>query len=121
MDDDAPEKRPRPRSPTISYSTDATSVGNHMDDGSLDGLDGADRRICSAAVLAVDITEIHSPEWVASVSKKFGLNPRSSMDRVTGWDFNREDHKRHVWNKVRDASPYHLIGSPLFLYFCVLQ
>ena len=31
MDDDSPDKRVRPRSPTISYRTDAESVGSNMD------------------------------------------------------------------------------------------
>ncbi len=33
-----------------------------MDDGGLDGLDEIDRKILSAAILNVDITEVYSPE-----------------------------------------------------------
>ena len=43
------------------------------------------------------------------------------MDLTNGWDFNREDHKRQAWSKVRDEAPYLLIGSPPCNYFSVLQ
>jgi hypothetical protein len=42
MDDDSPDKRWRPRSPTVSYRTDADSDG--MDDGTLSGLNEIDRK-----------------------------------------------------------------------------
>ena len=93
-----------------------------MNDGGFDGLDEIDRKIFSAAFLNVDITEVYSPETVGRiVNKKFGLVAGSSMDLTNGWDFNREDHKRQAWNKVRDEAPYLLIGSPPCTYFSVLQ
>ena len=58
MEDDAPEKRQRPRTPAISYCTDADLVGSDMDDGTLDGLRGIDQKIFSAAILGVDTTEV---------------------------------------------------------------
>ena len=42
MDDDSPEKRLRPRSPTVLYRTDADS--DVMDDGTLSGLNEVIRR-----------------------------------------------------------------------------
>ena len=97
VEDDSQDKRPRPRSPTVSYRTDADS--NIMNDGGLDGLGKIDRKILSAAILDVDITEVHSPERVARIAKKFGLVAGSSMDLTNGWDFNREDHTRQAWAK----------------------
>ena len=43
------------------------------------------------------------------------------MDLTTGWDFNREDHKRQAWKRVQEESPYLLIGSPPCTYFSMLQ
>ena len=41
-----------------------------MDDRSFDMLDDIDRKIFSAAIMGVNITEIYSPERVAKVAKK---------------------------------------------------
>ena len=103
----------------MSYRTDEDS--EIMDDGGINGLDEIDRKILSAAILNVDITEVYSPERVARIARKFGLVAGSSMDLTNGWDFNREDHKRLAWSKVRDEAPYQLIGSPPCTYFSVLQ
>ena len=43
------------------------------------------------------------------------------MDLTNCWDFNREDHERQAWSRVRDEAPYLLIGSPPCTYFSVLQ
>ena len=119
MDDDSPDKRSRPRSPTVSYRTDADSDG--MDDGSLSGLNEVDRKIRAAAIMGVDITEVFSPERVAQVAKQFGLIAGSSMDITNGWDFNRGDHKFQAWAKVKEEAPVLLIGSPPCTYFSVLH
>ena len=71
MEDGSQDKRLRPRSPTVSYRTDEDSV--IMDDVGLNGLDEIDRKILSAAILNVDITEVYSPERVARIATKFGL------------------------------------------------
>ena len=76
-----------------------------MDDRNLDMLDDTDKKILSAAIMGVDITEIYSPERVAKVAKKFGLVSGSSMDLTNGWDFDREDHKRLAWKRVREEAP----------------
>ena len=98
--------------PTISYRTDAESVGSHMDDAPSGLRDDIDKKILSASILGVDITEVYSPERVARVAKKFGLVSGSSMDLTNGWDFEREGHKRLAWKRVREEAPYLLIGSP---------
>ena len=72
----------RPRSSTVSYRTDENF--EIMNDGGLDGLDEIDRKILSAAILNVDITEVHSPERIASIAKKFGLVSGSSLDLTNG-------------------------------------
>ena len=121
MEDESQDKKPRPRSPTISYRTDADSVGSQMDDTSIDMLDDVDKKILSASILGVDITEVYSPERVARVAKKFGIVSGSSMDLTNGWDFEREDHKRLAWKRVRGEAPYLPIGSPPCTCFSVLQ
>ena len=106
MEGDSQDKKPRPRSPTVSYRTDAESVGSNMDDRNLDMLDDIDKKVLSAAIMGVDITEIHSPERVDKAAKKFGIVSGSSMDLANGWDFDREDHKRLAWKRVREEAPY---------------
>ena len=80
-----------------------------------------DRKIMAAALLGVDITEVYSPERVAQVARKYGLVAGTSMDLTTGWDFNRDDHKKAAWKRIRDESPYLLIGSPPCTFFSILQ
>ena len=105
MEDASQDKNTRPRSPTISYRTDAESVGSNMEDASIDLLDDTDKKIFSASILGVDNTELYSPERVARVAKKFGFVSGSSMDLTNGWDFEREDYKRLAWRRVREEAP----------------
>ena len=72
-------------------------------------------------IMGVDITEVFSPERVAQVAKRFGLTSGSSMELTNGWDFNRDDHKRKAWAKIKEEAPVLLIGSPPCRYFSVLQ
>ena len=58
MDDESQDKTPRVRSPTISYRTDAESVGSKMDDATIDLLNDIDKKFLSASILGVDITEV---------------------------------------------------------------
>ena len=83
----------------MPYRTDADSDG--MDDGTLSGLNEVDRQIRAAAVMGVDITDVVSPERVAQLAKQFALPAGSSVDLTNGWDFNRDDHKRQAWGKVK--------------------
>ena len=87
MDYDSPDKRLRPRSPTVSYRTDADSPSMNSDgadDMTLSGLNEADRKIIASVIMGVDITEVFSPERVAQVAKRFGLTTGSSMDLTNG-------------------------------------
>ena len=92
-----------------------------MDDAPIDLLNDIDKKILSALFLGVDITEVYSQERIARVAKKFGFVSRSSMDLTNGWDFEREDHKRLAWKRVREEAPYLLIGSPPCTHFSVIQ
>ena len=65
MEDDSLDKRPRLRSPTISYRTDAESVGSNMDDPAIDMLNDIDKKILSASIMGDHIIEVYSPERVA--------------------------------------------------------
>ena len=90
MEDESQDKRPRPRSPTISYRTDGESVGSNMDDRAIDMRNDTDKKILLAVIMGIDITEIYSPERVARLAKKFGLVSGSSMDLTNGWEFDRD-------------------------------
>ena len=43
------------------------------------------------------------------------------MDLTNDWDFDREDHKRLAWKRVREEDSSLLIVSPPCTYFSVLQ
>ena len=43
------------------------------------------------------------------------------MDLTNGRDFDRDDHKRLAWKRVKEEAPYLLIGSPPCTYFSDLQ
>ena len=58
MEDDSRDKRPRPRCPTISYRTDAHSVGSNMDGRAIDMHKDTDKNIFSASIMGVDIVEV---------------------------------------------------------------
>ena len=76
----------------------------------LDSMTEIDRKILATAILGGDVTEGYSPERVAKVAAKFGLRAGSSFDLTNGWDFNIAEHRRKAWSKVKDESPYLLIG-----------
>ena len=92
-----------------------------IDDDMLDSMDEVDRKILAASILGVDITEVYSPERIAKVARKFGLQAGSFFDLTNGWDFNVEEHRRKAWVKIKEESPYLLIGSPPCTYFSMLQ
>ena len=104
-------------------SPDDQPETKHMkfDDDMLDGLEEFDRRILAASIPGVDITAVYSPERIAKVAKKFGLQAGSSFDLTKRWDFNIEEHRKKAWAKIKEESPYLLIGSPPFMYSSMLQ
>ena len=87
----------------------------------LDSMTEIDRNISAAAIVGVDITEVYSPERVAKVAQRFGLRAGSSFDLTNGWGLNFEEQRRKAWTKIEEESPYLLVGSPLCIYFLMLQ
>ena len=55
------------------------------------------------------------------MARRFGLVAGTSSDVTNGWNFTLEDHKKKARTKIRDESPYLLIGSPPCTYFSLLQ
>ena len=58
---------------------------------------------------------------MAKVAARFGLRAGSSFDLTNRWDFNIAEHRRKALSKVKDESPYMLVGSPPCTYFEMLQ
>ena len=50
-----------------------------IDDDMLDSMDEVDRTTLAASILGVDITEVYSPERIAKVARKFGLQAGSFL------------------------------------------
>jgi hypothetical protein len=121
---DAEEKFGRfERSRTVSLDTDAATadmaVEAQMQD--LDSMEIVYRKIIAATILGVDITEVYSPERVAEVARRYGLVAGSSMDLTTGFDFTKESDRQLAWKRVKEETPFVLIGSPPRTYFSMLQ
>ena len=106
-----------PGSPDDPPDTKLRKLDNEM----LDSMTEIDQKILAAAILRVDIAEVYSLERVAKVAADFGFRARSSFDLTNGWDFNIAEHRRKAWPKVKDESPYLLIGSLPCTCFSMLQ
>ena len=92
-----------------------------LDDEMLDSLGEIDWICLAAAILGVDITKVYSPERVAKVAANLGLRAGSFLFLTNSWDFNIAEHRRKAWSKIKDESPYLLIGSPPCTKFSMLQ
>ena len=64
----------------------------------------------------VDITEIFSPPRIARQCKAFGLRAGSSMDLMTGWNFDLEVDRERARRQVMEEKPTLLVGSPPCTY-----
>jgi hypothetical protein len=71
--------------------------------------------------LTTDIAEMYSPPRVVEEAKKWGLSPGESMDLLTGWDFDREEHKEAARSYVKRVKPRLVIGSPMCRMFSSLR
>ena len=71
--------------------------------------------------LRVDISEVFSPPRVTEMAGKFGLKPGDAMDLITGWNFDREDHRQQARELIQQRRPKLLIGSPDCTMFSQLQ
>ena len=69
----------------------------------------------------VDISEVFSPPRVTEMAVKFGLKPGDAMDLITGWNFDREDHRQRARELIQQHRPKLLIGSPDCTMFSQLQ
>ena len=63
-------------------------------------------------LMSADVTEIFSPERVASVCREFGLEPGSSMDIKSGYDFDSKKDRDRCWEALERDKPTLVIGSP---------
>ena len=72
-------------------------------------------------LMSADVTEIFSPERVASVCKEFGLQPRMSMDIKSGYDFDNKKDRDRCWEAIERDKPSMIIGSPPCTLFSKLQ
>ena len=79
------------------------------------------RKILSAIIRGVDITEIYSPERVVKACLKQNLVPGSSMDLTSGWDFSKKEHREAAVRQISKEKPTLLIGSPPCTFFSILQ
>ena len=52
-----------------------------------------------------DMCEVFSPPRVGLEARKFGLTPGDAMDLTTGWDLNREEHRRGAEAYVDKEEP----------------
>ena len=71
--------------------------------------------------VTADIAEMYSPARVAEEGKRWGLKPGESMDLLTGWDFDRPEHKKAAKEYVERVKPRLVIGSPMCRMFSSLQ
>ena len=61
-----------------------------------------DRKILSAILRGVDVTEVYSPERVTKACMKAGMRPGSSMDITNGWDFTKAEDRKRAWKTIRE-------------------
>ena len=100
---------------------DCDGTGDVDDNPMVGIMDHADRKILSAVIRGVDITEVYSPERVGKVWRKYGLMTGQAMDLLTGYDFTKEADRRRAWKEVKENKPFLLIGSPPCTLFSILQ
>ena len=57
----------------------------------------------------VQVVEIYSPERVAKVAKRMGMEVGLSMDLVTGWNFDKTEDRELAERYIRDFKPKFLL------------
>ncbi len=72
-------------------------------------------------LMSADVTEIFSPERVASVCREFGLEPGLSMDIKSGYDFDSKKDRDRCWEALEHDKLTLVIGSPPCTLFSRLQ
>ena len=99
--------------PDVMFGDDSGSSGAR---GSSDDMVGFFR-----GLNIIDITEVFSPPRVVTQGAKIGLKAGSSMDLMTGWNFELKEDRERAIRKVKEEKPKLLIGSPPCTYFSMLQ
>ena len=69
----------------------------------------------------VDLTEFFSPPRGTRMCREFDLQPGESLDLMTGWDFDLEEHRRLAMERVKRDKPTMVVGSPPCTFFSTLQ
>ena len=69
----------------------------------------------------VDVMEVYSPPRLAKRASRLGLRPGASLDLVTGWDFNRADHRQASLDLIRRLRPALVVLSPPCAVFSQLR
>ena len=107
---------------SIALDSDTVTDGSDRGNSSmLDTVTEIEKRLLSMVLLNVDITEIYSPERVTAVCKRFGLIAGSSMDLLSGWDFDTAADRRRAEETIQREKTNIMIRSPPCAYFLVLQ
>ena len=78
------------------------------------------RKILSALIRGVDITEVYSPERVTKACLKQNLVPGTAFGLTSGWDFKIKSHRESAVRRIHEEKPSLLIGSPPCTYFSIL-
>ncbi len=122
------------RKKSIDYEEPATkrSTIEELSDDNGDGI-GVDSLLDNLAVwrqaveysrnglMSADVTEIFSPERVASVCREFGLEPGLSVDIKSGYGFDSKKDRDRCWEALERDKPTLVIGSPHCTLFSRLQ
>ena len=69
----------------------------------------------------VDISEVFSPPRVVMQGMKIGLRAGSSMDLLTGWNFELKVDRDRALRQIEEEERMLVIGSPPCTYFSELQ
>ena len=68
-----------------------------------------------------ECAELYSPVRVNKYMKRYGMRPGSSMDLLTGWDFDRSSDRAAAVRRIDEEGPSLVIGSPMCTMFSALQ
>ena len=97
----------------------AAAAAGHILANLCDDPEAAARR--EELVRSVDMSEMFSPERVASVCKKYGLVPRQALDLKNGYNFDLTADRKKAWDFIIRDEPTLIIGSPPCTFFSRLQ
>ena len=81
----------------------------------------AETRFVAGQLMRVDMSEMFSPQRVASVCKQYGLIPGQAMDIKNGFDFDLTADRKKAWDSILRDKPKLVIGSPPCTFFSRLH